>query len=58
MFEAYRRLLKSLSNIYGKADDEQSKELLRHAIKLGLTFWDTYADLYYEVWKIEIDCAR
>ncbi|KIJ51827.1 hypothetical protein M422DRAFT_244206, partial [Sphaerobolus stellatus SS14] len=32
----------SLSNIYGKADDEQSKELLRHAIKLGLTFWDTY----------------
>ncbi|KIJ27104.1 hypothetical protein M422DRAFT_37954 [Sphaerobolus stellatus SS14] len=35
----------SVSNAYGKADDEQSKELLRHAIKLGVTFWDS-ADIY------------
>ena len=26
----------SLSNIYGTANDEESKELLRHAIKIGL----------------------
>jgi len=35
----------SLSSIYGAANDEESKELLRHAIKIGLTFWDT-ADIY------------
>ncbi|EJC99317.1 Aldo/keto reductase [Fomitiporia mediterranea MF3/22] len=35
----------SLSNMYGSANDEESKELLRHAIKIGLTFWDT-ADAY------------
>ncbi|KIJ51828.1 hypothetical protein M422DRAFT_203068 [Sphaerobolus stellatus SS14] len=35
----------SVSNAYGKAEDEQSKELLRHAIKLGVTFWDS-ADIY------------
>ncbi|KAL5499030.1 hypothetical protein ACEPAH_1548 [Sanghuangporus vaninii] len=35
----------SLSNMYGAANDEESKELLRHAIKLGLTFWDS-ADIY------------
>jgi len=35
----------SLSSIYGTSNDEESKELLRHAIKIGLTFWDT-ADIY------------
>ncbi|KIJ51716.1 hypothetical protein M422DRAFT_26487 [Sphaerobolus stellatus SS14] len=35
----------SLSHVYGRADDEASKELLRHALKLGITFWDT-ADMY------------
>jgi len=34
-----------LSNTYGVADDEESKELLRHAINVGQTFWDT-ADVY------------
>ncbi|EJC99318.1 oxidoreductase [Fomitiporia mediterranea MF3/22] len=35
----------SLSNMYGTANDEDSKALLRRAIKIGLTFWDT-ADVY------------
>jgi len=34
-----------LSSAYGKADDEESKKLLRHAIAIGATFWDT-ADIY------------
>jgi len=34
-----------LSHIYGTANDEESKEVLRHAIKIGQTFWDT-ADIY------------
>jgi len=34
-----------LSNVYGPANDEESKEVLRHAIKIGSTFWDT-ADIY------------
>ncbi|KLO19313.1 Aldo/keto reductase [Schizopora paradoxa] len=34
-----------LSNVYGPANDEESKEVLRHAIKIGCTFWDT-ADIY------------
>ncbi|THH06006.1 hypothetical protein EW145_g4385 [Phellinidium pouzarii] len=34
-----------LSNAYGTSNDEESKKLLRHAIKIGLTFWDT-ADAY------------
>jgi len=34
-----------LSNVYGPANDEESKEVLRHAIKIGATFWDT-ADMY------------
>ncbi|KAF8578371.1 Aldo/keto reductase [Ramaria rubella] len=34
-----------LSNVYGKAEDEESKKVLRHAIDIGATFWDT-ADIY------------
>ncbi|TDL22792.1 oxidoreductase [Rickenella mellea] len=34
-----------LSNVYGAANDEESKALLRHAIEIGQTFWDT-ADIY------------
>jgi aryl-alcohol dehydrogenase-like predicted oxidoreductase len=30
-----------LSNVYGKADDEESRKVLRHAIDIGTTFWDT-----------------
>jgi aryl-alcohol dehydrogenase-like predicted oxidoreductase len=35
----------SIANTYGKADDSESVELLRHAIDLGVTFFDA-ADIY------------
>ncbi|BGP13474.1 hypothetical protein JCM10213_001798 [Rhodosporidiobolus nylandii] len=31
----------SFSQSYGKADDEQSKDVLRKAVELGCTFWNT-----------------
>jgi len=34
-----------LSNVYGKAEDEESRKVLRHAIEIGQTFWDS-ADIY------------
>ncbi|KAI5120102.1 hypothetical protein M0805_001258 [Coniferiporia weirii] len=34
-----------LSSAYGIANDEESRRLLRHAISVGMTFWDT-ADAY------------
>ncbi|KAJ2368966.1 hypothetical protein H4S01_001283 [Coemansia sp. RSA 2610] len=34
-----------MSSVYGAADDEQSVEVLNHAIDIGCTFWDT-ADIY------------
>lgn len=30
-----------LSQVYGKADDEEAKKVLRHAIEIGCTFWNT-----------------
>ncbi|KAJ2448961.1 hypothetical protein EV183_005163 [Coemansia sp. RSA 2336] len=30
-----------MSNVYGKADDDSSVEVLNHAIDIGCTFWDT-----------------
>ncbi|KAF8521680.1 Aldo/keto reductase [Gautieria morchelliformis] len=40
-----------LSNVYGKADDEESKKVLRHAIDIGATFWDTQVPVWDHFFK-------
>ncbi|KAJ2495497.1 hypothetical protein GGH96_006366 [Coemansia sp. RSA 1972] len=35
----------NMSKAYGKSDDEQSLDVLKHAIDIGCTFWDT-SDIY------------
>ncbi|KAJ2825776.1 hypothetical protein IWW50_002699 [Coemansia erecta] len=34
-----------MSTVYGESDDEKSIEVLKHAIDIGCTFWDT-SDIY------------